>query len=145
MALRPTSANPNCATRCLKKVWPVMSRSILRHRLARVVGKRVRQRQVWVFGLLGEFMMLEMIGAIGDQVRSDRGARQPLAKEIVEFAVQMQRAVRGIVHQDGEPELAPADKDDGEQPQGGVLRPGGDADERDADDPCVGDEPDAAP
>src|SRR3546814_12091030 len=70
-----------------------------------------------------------MIGAIGDQVRAHRGAGQPLAEEIVEFSVRMQRAVRRVVHQDREPELAAAEKDDREQPRGRILRPGRKTDE----------------
>src|SRR3546814_17098074 len=74
-------------------------------------------------------------GAIGDQVRAHRGAGQPLAEEIVEFSVRMQRAVRRVVHQDREPELAAAEKDDREQPRGRLLRPGRKTDEGAADDP----------
>src|SRR3546814_20611115 len=86
-----------------------------------------------------------MIGAIGDQVRAHRGAGQPLAEEIVEFSVRMQRAVRRVVHQDREPELAAAEKDDREQPRGRILRPGRKTDECEADEPSVCDEPDTAP
>src|SRR3546814_16178305 len=57
----------------------------------------------------------------------------------------MQRPVRGVVHQDRKAELAPAEKDDREQPRRRTLRPGREADQREADDPGMGDEPDAAP
>src|SRR3546814_14014683 len=57
----------------------------------------------------------------------------------------MQRAVRRVVHQDREPELAAAEKDDREQPRGRILRPGRKTDECEADDPGVCDEPDTAP
>src|SRR3546814_7630339 len=91
------------------------------------------------------FVVLKMIGAIGDQVRAHRGAGQPLAEEIVEYSVRMQRAVSRVVHQDREPELAAAEKDDREQPRGRILRPGRKTDECEADDPGVCDEPDTAP
>src|SRR3546814_17772642 len=80
--------------------------------------KGFRQREVGVLRLLRIFVVLKMIGAIGDQVRAHRGAGQPLAEEIVAFSVRMQRAVRRVVHQDREPELAAAEKDDREEPRG---------------------------
>src|SRR3546814_12234346 len=76
-----------------------------------------------LFRSLRIFVVLKMIGAIGDQVRAHRGAGQPLAEEIVEFSVRMQRAVRRVVQQDREPELAAAETDDREQPRGRIHRP----------------------
>src|SRR3546814_11404162 len=57
-------------------------------------GKELRQRQVGILGLLREFVMLQVVGAIGDQVRADCRAGQPLAEEIVDFAVRVERAMR---------------------------------------------------
>ena len=103
--------------------------------------KRLRQRQVGVLGLLGELMVLEVVGAIGEQVRSGRGAGQPLTKEIVHLALRVEQSVRRFVHQDREAELASADEDDREQPADRVLRPGGKPHRGDADDPRMRDEP----
>ena len=90
-------------------------------------------------------MVLEMIGAIGDQIGPDRRSGEPLPQKIVDLAIGVQRAVRGVVHQDRKAELSSADNDDGEQPGQGIATPRRQADGSDADDPAVCDEPDAVP
>ena len=107
--------------------------------------KGLGQRQVGVFGLLGKFVVLEMVGAIGDQVRANRRTGQPLAEEIVRFAHRMQQPVGGVVHQDRQAELAPTDEDDRDQPREQMLTPCGGSHQRDADNPRMRDEPNSAP
>src|SRR3546814_1038784 len=68
-----------------------------------------------------------------------------LFRSIIHFPVRMQQAVRGLVHQDREAELAPADDDDREQPGERMAAPGRETDRHDADDPRMRDQPHAAP
>ena len=70
--------------------------------------KRRRQGQVGVFGLLREFVVRQMIGAIGEQVATRCSTRRPLPQPVVGFAIGVQQPVRAVMHQDGQPQLPPA-------------------------------------
>ena len=75
--------------------------------------------------LLGPAVMLEMVFAIGDEFRPDRIAAQPLAEDIVQPLRLRQHAMRRVVHQDGDAELARTDQHDadrGEPPLPGGQR-----------------------
>ena len=49
--------------------------------------KRRRQREVGIFRLLGEFVMLQMVGAVAGEIRADRHRAQPLPDPFVDRLV----------------------------------------------------------
>jgi hypothetical protein len=55
-------------------------------------------------------LVLQMVGAVRMQPRADRRCAEPFADPIVDFRVRVQRAMRGVVHQNGEAKLARADQ-----------------------------------
>ena len=67
--------------------------------------KRSREAQVRVFALLGEFVMLQMVGAI---TRHPAQAR-PFCDPIADLGVGMQRSVRRVVQQNEQSQLPRAD------------------------------------
>ena len=71
--------------------------------------KRRRQDQIGIVVLLRARMMLQMIAAIGAGLGEDRIGAEPLAQRQVDLLVRRQAAMRAVMHQDREPELARAD------------------------------------
>lgn len=86
--------------------------------------KRRRQHQIGVVGLLGEAVVFQVIGAIELQIGAHRPGAEPLAGELVPAPGAEQQAMGGIMHQDGEAELAPADHHHGED-EAERVGPGG--------------------
>ena len=62
--------------------------------------------------LLGTGVMLQMIAAIGARFREDRIGAEPLAQEQIGLLVRRQAAMRAVMHEDGEAQLARADDAD---------------------------------
>lgn len=73
--------------------------------------------QVGVLGLLGVFMMGEMIRPVGGERGADGDGAQPVAEKVVQPSVRRQAAVRRLMHQDGQAQLARADHGDAERDQ----------------------------
>src|ERR1700738_4188643 len=82
--------------------------------------KRRRQRQIGILGLLGEFMMLQMIGAVAGEIGPDWHRADPLSYPLVDGLVAVKSAMRGLMHQDRETKLAGADDHDRYQPGQGI-------------------------
>jgi len=58
-------------------------------------------------------MVLQMIGSIDAHLGADRRTAQITADPVIEARMREQCPMRGIVHQDGQTELAAADDHDG--------------------------------
>src|SRR5581483_1270244 len=71
--------------------------------------KRRRQPKVRVVRLLGEAMMQDVIAAVGAKIDHQQVVGEPTAQEIVEPLIARQKAVRRVMGDDGETELASAD------------------------------------
>jgi hypothetical protein len=78
--------------------------------------ERRRERQIGILGLLGEFMMLQMIGAVAGEIGPDRHSADPLSDPLVDRLVAVQSAMRGLMHQDRQSQLTGADDHDRDQP-----------------------------
>ena len=113
--------------------------------------KRRGQGQVGVFGLLREFVVRQMIGAIGEQIATCCSTRRPLPQPVVGFAIGVQQTVRTVMHQDGQPQLPPAQYGQRQRrhqyPGKPVIVPRRSSTKcrKRHDDPRMDDEPDAAP
>ena len=88
--------------------------------------KRGGEDEVGVFRLLGVFVVGEMVGAIELQRGPDGRGAQPVAEDVVEPGVRRETAVRGLMHQDRQAQLARADDGDGDRDQPRPEHPGGD-------------------
>ena len=83
-------------------------------------GKRGRQNQVGVFGLLGVTMVAQVIGPVKREACPHRPAAQKGTQRVIEAGVLEQGAVRRIVHQYGQAQLPAADDDHGDDEAQGV-------------------------
>src|SRR6202142_4672050 len=68
-----------------------------------------REREIGIFRLLRESVMLQMIGPVTCEVGAHRDGAQPLSYPLIDRLVGMQPAMGGFMHQDRQPELARAD------------------------------------
>ena len=82
-------------------------------------GEGGRQHEIGVLGLLRIFVVRQMVGAVGGERGSHGNRAQPLAEDVIQPPVQRQAAVRGLMHQDGEAQLAGTDDGDTQRDQKG--------------------------
>ena len=87
-------------------------------------GERRREAQIRVLRGAGLRMVLQVIRAVRVQVAPDRVRTEPVADDVVQPVVPEERVVRGLVHEDGEAELAPADDEERDDDAQRVRRPG---------------------
>ena len=107
--------------------------------------KRRRQHQIGIVLLLRARVMLQMIAAIGAGLGEDRIGAEPLAQRQIDLLVRRQAAMRAVMHQDREPELARADDADRQQ-EGQRIGPPRDQRDRTQDQrPGMRDQGDALP
>src|ERR1700694_4764403 len=63
-------------------------------------GKRRRQREIGILGLLGKFVMLQMIRAVARKIGADRHRAQPLPDQLIDRLIAVKYAVGGLMPQD---------------------------------------------
>src|SRR5260221_14721820 len=72
-------------------------------RLARVAllgdRKRRREREIGILGLLGKFVMLQMVRAVARKVGSNGDCAQPLSDPFIDRLFAVKSAMGGLVHQ----------------------------------------------
>jgi hypothetical protein len=95
--------------------------------------------------LLGAGVVRHVIGAVGARVGKDRIGTEPLAQRHVAGLVAREAAVRPLVHEDREAELARADQHDGEHVGQRIGQQRNERDRSQNDRPGMGDERDALP
>ena len=61
--------------------------------------KRRREREIGILGLLGKFVMLQMIRSVAGEIGADRDRAQPLSDPFIDRPVGVQPAMRGFMHQ----------------------------------------------
>lgn len=89
--------------------------------------------------------MLKVIAPIAARLREERIGAEPLAQGQIGLLVSGQAAMRAVMHQDCEPELARTDDGNGENVGNRVGPPRHQHDRRDNECPGVGDQRDAFP
>src|SRR5204863_10035785 len=74
--------------------------------------KRLGQHEIGIVLLLGARMMGEMIAAVRERFGEERIGAEPLAEKQVALFAARQAAVRAVMHQDRQAQLARTDQDD---------------------------------
>ena len=95
---------------------------ILRRKLLAVIGNGGGEHKVRIVRLLRVGVMLQVVLPVGHGVEQHRVGAEPLAKLQVQASIPGDQAVRPLMHQDREAELAARDYRDGED-EGQWVRP----------------------